>query len=85
MDVGEPEQVEAVAHGLDGRPLDVLLNNAGIADGYGHGAYENKDDPDIRNYDFDLWAELLRINTIAPTRVGAMVLMRSNSAQRSKS
>ena len=30
MDVGEPEQVEAVAHVLVGRPLDVLLNNAGI-------------------------------------------------------
>ena len=74
MDVGEPEQVEAVAHVLDGRPLDVLLNNAGIADGYGHGAYEKKDDPDIRNYDFDLWAELLRINTIAPTRVAGAFL-----------
>ena len=42
MDVGEPEQIEAVAHALDGQPLDVLLNNAGIADGYGHGAYEKK-------------------------------------------
>ena len=67
------EQVEAVANVLDGRPLDVLINNAGIADGAGHGAYE-KDDPDIRNYDFDLWAELLRINTIAPTRVAGAFL-----------
>lgn len=69
MDVGEPEQIEAIATVLKGQPLDVLLNNAGIADGYGHGVYESKDDPDIRNYDFDFWEEMLRINTIAPARV----------------
>jgi len=74
MNIGDPDQIEAVAKDLEGRPLDVLLNNAGIADGYGHGVYEGKSDPDIRNYDFDFWEELLRINTIAPARVIASFL-----------
>lgn len=69
LDIGEPEQIAAVASDLDGQLLDMLINNAGIADGYGHGVYEKKDDPDIRNYDFDYWEEMMRINTIAPARV----------------
>ena len=74
MDIDEQDQVERTAAELAGQPIDLLINNAGIADGYGHGVYELKDDPDIRNYDFSFWNEMMRINTIAPARViGAFV------------
>ena len=40
----------------------------------GSGAYEGKDDPDLRNYDFDGWLELLQTNLLGPARVcGAFV------------
>ncbi len=69
MDIGDEAQVSAVAQELAGTPLDMLINNAGIADGYGHGVYEGKDDLDLRNYDFDFWEEMMRINTVAPIKV----------------
>lgn len=74
MDVGDEAQISAVASDLKGHPLDLLINNAGIADGYGHGVYEMKDDPDIRKYDFAFWEEMMRINTVAPAKViGALL------------
>ena len=60
---------ERTAAELAGQPIDLLINNAGIADGYGHGVYELKDDPDIRNYDFSFWNEMMRINTLAPAKI----------------
>ena len=61
MDVTNAAQVKAVAERLKGKPLDLLINNAGSVERvfYGSGAYEGKDDPDLRNYDFDGWLDLL--------------------------
>lgn len=76
MDVDNKAQVFAVADRLRGTPIDVLINNAGIVDkvGYGSGAYEGHDDPDLRNYDFDGWIDILRTNVLGPARVcGAFV------------
>ena len=74
MDIGDEKQIATVAADLKGHPLDLLINNAGIADGYGHGVYELKDDPDIRNYNFDFWEEMMKINTLAPAKViGALL------------
>ena len=69
MDIGNKEQIEAAAKELKGLPLDLLINNAGIADGYGRGVYEMKEDPDIQNYDFAFWEEMMRINTLAPAKI----------------
>src|SRR5215831_8833780 len=76
MDVTNAAQVKAVAKRLSGIPIDVLINNAGTVEPifYGSGAYEGNDDPDLRNYDFDAWLELLKTNLLGPARVcGAFV------------
>jgi NAD(P)-dependent dehydrogenase (short-subunit alcohol dehydrogenase family) len=76
MDVTNAAQVKAVAKRLNGMPVDVLINNAGTVEPifYGSGAYEGNDDPDLRNYDFDAWLELLKTNVLGPARVcGAFV------------
>ena len=74
MDIGNHEQIAAAAKSLQNIPIDLLINNAGIADGYGRGVYEMKEDPDIRNYDFDFWEEMMRINTLAPAKlIGAFL------------
>jgi len=71
MDVTNAAQVKAVAKRLNGIPIDVLINNAGTVEPifYGSGAYEGNDDPDLRNYDFDAWLELLKTNVLGPARV----------------
>ena len=69
MDIGNKEQIETAAKELKNLPIDLLINNAGIADGYGRGVYEMKEDPDIQNYDFAFWEEMMRINTLAPAKI----------------
>src|SRR5262249_34558841 len=73
MDVTNAAQVKAVAKRLSGVPIDVLINNTGTVEPifYGSGAYEGNDDPDLRNYDFDAWLELLETNVLGPARSGA--------------
>ena len=76
MDVTDAAQVKAVAEKLKGKPIDLLINNAGTVERifYGSGAYEGTDDPDLRNYDFDAWLDLLKTNVLGPARVcGAFV------------
>lgn len=76
MDVTDASEVRSVADQLRGRPLDLLINNAGTVEQifYGSGAYEGNDDPDLRNYDFDAWLALLKTNVLGPARVcGAFV------------
>lgn len=69
MDVDDAGAVDAVAKALDGQPIDILMNNAGIADSYGIGVAEGKDDPDLRNYDMEGWLALLNTNVIGQGRV----------------
>lgn len=60
LDVGDGDSVAALAAELDGEPLDVLLNNAGIYLGKHQGFGET---------DYDDWQETLRINSLAPMRM----------------
>ncbi len=74
LDVDDIDQVNAVARELDGVPIDVLINNAGKADAYGTGVFEGNDDPELRNYDFELWLEILNTNVLGQGRVsGAFI------------
>lgn len=66
LDVADFQAVDALARRLDGTALDVLLCNAGIygdAPGAGFGAL-----------DYDVWARVLRINTLAPMKLAEAFL-----------
>ncbi|MDP7624042.1 MAG: SDR family oxidoreductase [Rhodospirillales bacterium] len=69
MDVRNGDEVSAVAEALNGIPIDILINNAGIVDSYGRGVFEGKDDPDLKNYDLDLWLEIFNTNVVSQGRI----------------
>lgn len=64
LDVTDPGSVERLARQLDGRPIDLLINNAGIL-------------PMMRtldDIDFDAFERALSVNTIGPIRVSRALL-----------
>jgi NAD(P)-dependent dehydrogenase (short-subunit alcohol dehydrogenase family) len=69
MDVRDGDEVTAVAKALNGAPIDILFNNAGIVDSYGTGVFEGKDDPDLKNYDLNLWLKIFDTNVLSQGRV----------------
>jgi NAD(P)-dependent dehydrogenase (short-subunit alcohol dehydrogenase family) len=69
MDVDDAGEVEAVAGELEGTPIDILINNAGLADSYGSGVREGSDDPDLKNYDMADWLRILNTNVVSVGRV----------------
>lgn len=63
LDVTDFARIEALARKLEGAPVDLLINNAGI---YG---------PRVVAYDsvdYAAWAEVLRVNTMSPLKVSAV-------------
>lgn len=58
LDVADPASIKALAAALKGRPVDFLINNAGLGDR-----------ADMPRLDYDRFEEILRVNTIAPIRV----------------
>ena len=65
LDVGSTAQIDALAAELRGTPIDMLVNNAGLLghtiDQQGPGAFGT--------VDYETWAEVHAINTMAPLRV----------------
>jgi NAD(P)-dependent dehydrogenase (short-subunit alcohol dehydrogenase family) len=61
LDVGSEASVAALAKDLRDQPLDIVVNNAGIA-----GDLRDEDNPPM---DDEMWAEVFRINTMAPYRM----------------
>lgn len=60
LDVSDETQRKALAETLNGTPLDILINNAGV---YG------QSDASFGNTDEEKWLNALRINTIAPMKI----------------
>ena len=60
LDVTDPASIKAAAAELDGRAIDLLLNNAGIGGPRGQ---------TIGNIDYEAWARVLEVNTMGPMRV----------------
>jgi len=60
MDVTDPASIDAATTELDGRAIDLLLNNAGIIGPRGQ---------TTGNIDYDAWTEVLAVNTMGPMRV----------------
>jgi NAD(P)-dependent dehydrogenase (short-subunit alcohol dehydrogenase family) len=60
LDVTDPASISALAKALEGQPIDVLINNAGI---------RGPERQSALDMDFLGFAETLVVNTIAPLRV----------------
>lgn len=60
LDVTDAGDVSALVRRLGGQPLDVLINNAGILDA-------NR--TDLGAIDYDEWAQIFAINSMAPVRM----------------
>lgn len=65
LDVTDARSVLALVAALNGKPLDVLVNNAGIM-GPQH--------QNVRDMDYDAFLQTLNVNTVAPLRVSAALL-----------
>lgn len=65
LDVTDAASVAALAKRLDGVPIDVLINNAGIGD---------RDDTSILATDFAMFERTLAVNTLGPLRVTQALL-----------
>ena len=57
LDVTRAEQIAALGHNLGDRPIDVLINNAGIKIS-GHNGFGSYDDAK--------WHEVMAVNAFAP-------------------
>lgn len=64
LDVVDQASVDALAESLDGRPIDLLINNAGIF------PRVNK----IEEIDFDDYSRTIAVNTLGPVRVTRALL-----------
>ena len=64
LDVTHEEEIAGLAHELQGEPIDVLLNNAGVY-------FEKFVDEGLGTIDYGQWEETFRVNSLGPMRVSA--------------
>lgn len=62
LDITEAGQIERVCAALDGRPLDLLVNNAGVY-------FERWGRDPLGAIDYGDWEQTFRVNTLGPMRV----------------
>ena len=67
LDVTDHASIDALAQSLAGRPIDVLINNAGI---YG------PRDQSLDKLDYAAWAQTFAVNTMAPLKL--IMTLRAN-------
>lgn len=65
LEVTDPASIAGLAHRLAGRPIDVLINNAGVI---------GPDRQSSLDMDFDGWLDTFRVNTMAPLAVAQALL-----------
>ena len=66
LDVTSDRSIAAAKQALDGRPIDVLVNNAGV--------YGPRDKQSALDMDFKAWREVFEVNVYAPLRVAQAFL-----------
>jgi NAD(P)-dependent dehydrogenase (short-subunit alcohol dehydrogenase family) len=71
LDTGDATSVEMLASRLDGRPIDIVINNAGL---YGGGWDDSASRQTLKGMDYAQWEEILRVNVIGVFRVTAALL-----------
>jgi NAD(P)-dependent dehydrogenase (short-subunit alcohol dehydrogenase family) len=83
LDLDEHATIDALASRLVGRPVDVLLNAAGIM-GRGSFAAEGLAFGRFGSSDFDDWAQVLRVNTIGPMKMAEAFVAHVAASQQKK-
>ncbi len=73
LDVTDAASVAALAQRLDGVPIDVLVNNAGVAD---------RSEPGIETTDLAMFERTLAVNTLGPLRVTQALLPNLRAGER---
>lgn len=73
LDVTSDASVAEAKAALDGRPIDVLLNNAGV--------YGPRDRQSALDTDFDAWREVFEVNVYAPLRIAQAFLPNVEAGQ----
>ncbi len=63
--VNDAQSIARFSEELDGRPIDILINNAGVIGGPRQS---------LQDMDYEAWSEAFEINTIAPFRLSATLL-----------
>ncbi|UZF94640.1 SDR family oxidoreductase [Bosea sp. NBC_00550] len=76
LDVTSDKSVAAAKNALAGRPVDVLLNNAGL--------YGPRDRQSGLDVDFDEWREVFEVNVYSPVRVAQAFLPNIEAGQARK-
>ncbi len=67
LNVADFATIDQLAATLAGRPIDVLLNNAGV---FGPQPIADRDPRQMfGSMDYDIWAEVLRVNLMAPMKM----------------
>ena len=71
MDICNQTDIDAFCENYKDDTIDLLINNAGVQlENYGSAAYESMgEDPNPANYNYDLWAETMKVNLFAPTNL----------------
>ena len=64
LDVTDHGRIEALAAGLKGEAIDIVINNAGI-----YGAQQ-----ELGKIDYAAWEEVMRVNTLAPLKMAECFL-----------
>lgn len=74
LDVTSAESVGALGAALEGLPIDILINNAGIGARIGG----------LADLDFESWAQVMAVNTLGPLRITQAVLSNLKAAKGAK-
>ena len=72
LDAGEPSTANELAKSLGGRPIDLLINNAGVFGPKPKGQGDHRQD--FGQIDYSLWLEVLQVNTLFPVKVAEALL-----------
>jgi len=75
LDVADDASVSDLAEALEGRPIDILINNAGIFD---------RRDVDLAAADADMFLRTIDINTAGPLRVTQALMPNLKAGERKK-
>ena len=75
LEMTDGDSIAALTSALDGEPIDILWNNAGV--------YLDKGMP-LSGMDWDAWEETFRVNTIAPLRLCAALMANVQASEQKK-